>query len=180
MEGLKLIPEIEAQISFHKNRIDQHHIMLFYYKIACMYFGVGDYNSCINYLNKIISTKNISIREDLMCFARILSLVAHFDAGLDENLDVQLKDTYRFLLKMNDLHAIQKEMLNFLREVVDLYPHEIKGAFKKLHTTLLKYENHPYEKRAFLYLDVLSWLESKFEGKTVAVIIQDKARKTLR
>jgi len=179
-EGLPLVPEIEQQISFHKNRIDQHHIMLFYYKIACMYFGVGDYNACINYLNKIISTKNLTIREDLMCFARILNLVAHFDAGLDENLEVQLKDTYRFLLKMNDLHAIQKEMLKFLREVVDLYPHQIKGAFKKLHAILSKYEDHPYEKRAFLYLDVLSWLESKIEGKPVDIIIQKKAKNMLR
>jgi len=179
-EGLPLVTEIEQQISFHKNRIDQHHIMLFYYKIACLYFGVGDYNSCIKYLNKIISTKNLTIREDLMCFARILNLVAHFDAGLDENLDVQLKDTYRFLLKMNDLHAIQKEMLKFLREVVDLYPHQIKGAFKKLHAILLKYEDHPYEKRAFLYLDVLSWLESKIEDKPVDTIIQEKAKKILR
>ena len=81
---------------------------------------------------------------------------------------------------MNDLHAIQKEMLNFLREVVDLYPHQIKAAFKKLHTTLSKYEDHPYEKRAFLYLDVLSWLESKIYGKPVDIIIQEKAKKMLR
>jgi len=179
-DGLPLVPEIEQQISFHKNRIDQHHIMLFYYKIACMYFGAGKHDLSITYLNKIIDTKNISIREDLMCFSRILSLVVHFDAGLDENLDIQLKDTYRFLLKMNDLHAIQKEMLKFLREVVDLYPHQIKEAFKKLHTVLLRFEDHPYEKRAFLYLDILSWLESKFENKPVAVIIQNKAKKILR
>lgn len=179
-EGLPLVTEIEQQISFHKNRIDQHHIMLFYYKIACMYFGIGDYNSCIKYLNKIIGVKNFTIREDLMCFARILNLVAHFDAGLDENLEAKLKDTYRFLLKMNDLHAIQKEMLKFLREVVDLYPHQIKGAFKKLHTCLLKYEDHPYEKRAFLYLDVLSWLESKINGKSFDIIIQEKSKKMLR
>ena len=115
-----------------------------------------------------------------MCFARILNLVAHFDAGLDENLDFQIKDTYRFLLKMNDLHAIQKEMLKFLREVVDLYPHQIKSAFKKLHASLLKYEDHPYEKRAFLYLDILSWLESKFKNEPIANIIQNKAKKLLR
>ena len=28
-----------------------------------------------------------------------------------------------------------------------------------------KYENDPYERRAFLYLDVLSWLESKIENR---------------
>ena len=55
-----------------------------------------------------------------------------------------------------------------------------KSAFKKLHTSLLKFEDHPYEKRAFLYLDILSWLESKFKNESIANIIQNKARKLLR
>jgi hypothetical protein len=45
---------------------------------------------------------------------------------------------------------------------------------------LKTFENHPYEKRAFLYLDIISWLESKIENKTVASIIQEKAKKLLR
>jgi len=45
---------------------------------------------------------------------------------------------------------------------------------------LKTFENHPYEKRAFLYLDIISWLESKIENKPVASIIQEKAKKLLR
>ena len=33
-------------------------------------------------------------------------------------------------------------------------------AFRELHLKLKVFENDPYEKRAFLYLDILSWLES--------------------
>jgi len=40
-----------------KNRIDEHHVMTFYYKFASMYFGSGDNDSCILYLDKIISNK---------------------------------------------------------------------------------------------------------------------------
>lgn len=174
-KGLYLVKIIEYGINKHKDRIDAHHIMILYYKIACLYFGIGDNKTCIQYLKKIINNKNLKMREDLMCFARVLSLVAHYEAGMDYHLEIQLKSTYKFLLKMNDLHAVQKEMIKFLRNLGNIYPHELKNEFLKLHSELKKYEDHPYEKRAFLYLDIISWLESHLENKPVAQIIREKA-----
>ncbi len=179
-KGLYLVKIVEYGISKHRDRIDEHHIMLLYYKVACLYFGMGDTKSCIQYLKKIISNKNLKMREDLMCFARVLSLVAHYEAGMDYHLEVQLKSTYKFLLKMDDLHEVQKEMIKFLRNLGGIYPNELRQEFKKLHTQLKKYENHPYEKRAFLYLDVISWLESHLEGKPVGQIIREKAKHLTR
>ncbi len=179
-KGLYLVKIIEYGISKHRDRIDEHHIMVFYYKIACLYFGVGDNRKCIYYLKKIINNKNLRMREDLMCFARVLSLVAHYEAGMDYHLEVQLKSTYKFLLKMNELHAVQKEMIKFLRNLGNIYPHELKNEFRHLYDRLKKYENHPYEKRAFLYLDILSWLESHLDNKPVAQIIREKAMTAAR
>lgn len=179
-KGLYLVKIIEYGISKHRDRIDEHHIMIFYYKIACLYFGVGDNRKCIYYLKKIINNKNLRMREDLMCFARVLSLVAHYEAGMDYHLEVQLKSTYKFLLKMNELHAVQKEMIKFLRNLGNIYPHELKNEFRNLYERLKKYEHHPYEKRAFLYLDILSWLESHLENKPVAQIIREKAMSAAR
>ncbi len=179
-KGVYLINIIEYGINKHRDRIDEHHVMIFYYKIACLYFGIGDNKNCILYLKKIITNKNLKMREDLMCFARVLSLVAHYEAGMDYHLEVQLKSTYKFLLKMNDLHAVQKEMIKFLRKLGDIYPHELNNEFQKLHNELKKYENHPYEKRAFLYLDIISWLESHLQNKPVGQIIKEKAKALVR
>lgn len=179
-KGLYLVKIIEYGINKHRDRLDAHHIMILYYKIACLYFGTGDNKNCILYLKKIIDNKNLKMREDLMCFARVLSLVAHYEAGMDYHLELQLKSTYKFLLKMNDLHAVQKEMIKFLRNLGNIYPHELRNEFQKLYNELKKYENHPYEKRAFLYLDILSWLESHLEGKPVAQIIREKSKKLTR
>lgn len=175
-KGLYLVKIIEYGINKHKDRIDTHHIMLLYYKIACLYFGIGDNKTCIQYLKKIIGNKNLKMREDLMCFARVLSLVAHYESGMDYHLEIQLKSTYKFLLKMDDLHAVQQEMIKFLRNLGNIYPRELKNEFQKLYTELKKYENHPYEKRAFLYLDIISWLESHLQGKPVSHIIKEKAK----
>lgn len=175
-KGLYLVRIVEYGINKNKDRIDAHHIMVLYYKIASLYFGNGDHKNCILYLSKIIKNKNLRMREDLMCFARVLSLVAHYEAGMDYHMELQLKSTYKFLLKMNDMHEVQKEMLNFLRNLRNIYPHELRAEFEKLHQKLKKYEDHPYEKRPFLYLDIISWLESHLQNKPVAHIIQQKAK----
>jgi len=173
-EGLTIIPEIESQFKSYENRIDEHHVMTFYYKFASMYFGSGDNEKCIFYLDKIISNKSLSMREDLLCFSRILHLVAHYEAGYDYHIETLLKNTYKFLIKMNDLHEVQKEMIKFIKNLQNIYPHEIKKAFKDLHTKLKTYEEDPYESRAFLYLDILSWLESNIENKPIGEIIKNK------
>ncbi|WP_103072634.1 hypothetical protein [Aquimarina sediminis] len=179
-EGEYLVEEILEGISNYKNRLDDHHIMVLYYKIGCLYFGMANHRKCIEYLTKIINNKSLKMREDLMCFSRVLSLVAHYEAGMDYHLESQLKETYRFLIKMDDLHEVQKEMIKFLKNLGDIFPHQIKDEFRKLHKTLKQYEDHPYEKRAFLYLDILSWLESNIEGRPVADIIKEKSKKQVR
>lgn len=173
-EGLSLIPKIEKALIPFSNRIDPHHKMVFYYKFASLQFGAGNNKACIKYLDKIISNKTLSMREDLLCFSRVLSLVAHYEAGLDYHLETLLRSTYKFLIKMNDLHEVQKEMIKFIRGLQDIYPHDLKNAFKELHKTLKAFEDHPFERRAFLYLDIISWLESKIENKPVGEIIRTK------
>ena len=173
-QGLALIPLIENDLKKYSSRIDEHHKMIFYYKFASLHFGAGNNKKCIFYLDKIISNKTLAMREDLLCFARVLNLVAHYEAGLDYHLETLLRSTYKFLIKMNDLHEVQKEMIKFIRGLQDIYPHDLKDAFKDLHKKLKIYEDHPYERRAFLYLDIISWLESKIENKPVAEIINNK------
>ena len=82
-KGLDLIPEIESKLLMYKNRIDEHHKMVFYYKFASLHFGSGHNKECIDYLNKIVTNKTLSMREDLLCFSRVLNLVAHYEAGFD-------------------------------------------------------------------------------------------------
>ena len=174
-DSIKIVPEVLDGINVNKNFIDHHHIMLLYYKIACMYFTVDDFENCIKYLNMIMKNKNIKMREDLQCFTRILNLIAHWEAGIDFNLDKIIKDTYNYLDKMNDLHEVQKTILKYLNGLENIYPGEIKGFLRNLYNELKEYEEDPYEKRAFLYLDIISWLESKITNKSVQDIIKEKA-----
>ena len=161
---------------FHIVNLDVPHEMFFYYKIVSIYFGSEKYAECIFYLEKIINNKNLSMREDLMCFARLLCLIAHYELGKDYYLENQLKNTYKFLIKMNDLHEVQKEIIKFLKNLNSIYPTDIKKEFVKMRARFIELEKNTYEKRAFLYLDIISWLESKIENRKISTIIKEKAK----
>ena len=175
-ESEYLIPEILGKLKLHSEHLDEHHEMLFYYKIASIYFGNEKYAECILYLEKIINNKNLSMREDLMCFSRLLCLIAHYELRKDYYLKNQLKNTYKFLLKMNDLHEVQKEIMRFMKNLNSIYPGDIKKEFVKMRERFIVLEKNTYEKRAFLYLDIISWLESKIENRKISDIIKEKAQ----
>jgi hypothetical protein len=104
-------------------------------------------------------------------------LLSHFELGNDELIEYQVKSTYRFLSQMDNLQQVQKEILTFLKKLGHIEPHELKNAFKHLHDKLLSLQDNPFEKRAFLYLDLISWLESKIQERPVQDIIREKALK---
>ncbi|SHG24105.1 hypothetical protein SAMN05444396_106197 [Flavobacterium segetis] len=175
-ESEYLIPEILQKLKLHSDHLDEYHEMMFFYKIASIYFGNEKYLESIFYLEKIINNKNLSMREDLMCFARLLSLIAHYELGNDYYLENHLKNTYKFLLKMNDLHEVQKEIIKFLKSLNSIYPSDIKKEFIKMRERFIELEKNTYEKRAFLYLDIISWLESKIKNQKISDIIKEKAK----
>ncbi|MFD2999358.1 hypothetical protein ACFS7Z_03210 [Pontibacter toksunensis] len=173
-EGLQIIPELLEKLNRFKSHLDPHRRLMFYYKIASLYFGSGEYHQAIKYLQKIIYYKDISLREDLQCFARILNLIAHYEAGEDEVLEYQIRSVYRFLGKMNNQQQMQVEIFRFLRNLGDVTPGQLKDAFAALKEKLMTISLDPYEKRPFLYLDIISWLESKIENIPVQEIAKRK------
>lgn len=173
-EGLKLVPEILDRMNFHLIRMDQHRALVFYYKIACLYFGSGDNNSCIQYLNKIIQLRIGNLRADIQCFARILHLIAHYELHHYPLTEYLIKSVSHFLEKHSDMSLVMEDILQFLRQAHTLGPRRILPALETLKRSLESRADSPYEQRSYLYLDIVSWLESKIQGIPVQEIIQRK------
>lgn len=173
-DGVTFVDEVEDFILNYEGQLDQHRIMVLYYKIACLYFGSGDNKATIRYLNQVIQMKEVSLREDIQCFARILNLIAHFEMGNDDLIQYQIKSFIRFLSNLGDMHGVQREILSFLRQPAFVNEQAMMRGFKILHGKLVKLSQLPYEKRPFLYLDIISWLEAKMQNKPVQTIIREK------
>ncbi|MGC4034368.1 MAG: hypothetical protein QM764_00305 [Chitinophagaceae bacterium] len=178
-EGLKLVPFIEDSLKEYEIFLDRHRVLIFYYKIACLYFGAGKNEKAIDYLNKIINWK-VDLRTDLQCYARLLHLIAHYELGNFDLLEYLIKSVYRFMAKMENLSAVEEEMFRFLRRSFHVGAKALKPEFEKLLERLKKYEGNPLETRAFSYLDVISWLESKIQNEKVQDVIARKFKASKR
>ena len=174
-EGVKLVPLIEEKIAEYEVQLDKHRTLVFYYKIACLYFGLGDFEKAVEYLNKIIHWK-ADLRTDLQCYARLLHLISHYELGNDMLIESQVKSVYRFMSNMKNLSSVETRIFRFLRKVFSLSRKEINSHLQILFDELKPLENNALEARSFLYLDILSWLESKLKRVPVQDVIAEKYR----
>lgn len=172
-EGLGIVPEIEEKIEDYKLHIDNHRILIFYYKIACLYFGSGDNEKAVEYLNMIINRKP-DLRADLHCYARLLHLIAHYEMGNYDLVEYLIKSVYRFMSKMNSLNVVEEEIFKFLRKSFSLTSSKVLAEFKPLKEKFEALKGNPLATRSFMYLDIIGWLESKIENVPVQQIIRNK------
>lgn len=178
-EGLSLVPHIEEKLEEYNLFLDQHRILVFNYKIATLYFGSGDYETSIDYLQRIINDQ-VDLRSDLQCYARLLHLMAHYELGNFEIMESLTKSVYRFMAKMENLTVVEEEMFKFLRASFHLSRHKVKQELEQFLYKIKHLEKNRFETRAFAYLDVISWVESKVYQKPMAEIIRQKYLKSKR
>lgn len=176
-DGLSLVPGIEEKMNEYSLFIDRHRILVLNYKIATLYFGSGDYATCIDYLQRIINDQ-VDLRYDLQCYARLLHLLAHYELGNVELTEYLIKSVYRFMGKMGNLTALEEEMFKFLRNSFSVPRYELRPELEKFLKKIKQFEKSPFETRVFAYLDIISWVESKVYRKPMSDIIGEKFAKS--
>jgi len=176
--GVTKIVELEEEVALNTYNWDLNRLMVFYYKLACVYFGNQQSDRALSYLNLINNKYYPSFREDIQCFSRILSLIVHFDLGNVELVNYQLRQVYRFLLKLQELDAVLIEILAFLRRTPQMKPENMSREFSKLKIKLIGIKHKRFEKRPFLYLDIISWLDTKITKQSFQeVLLQNRAER---
>ncbi|MEP6464722.1 MAG: hypothetical protein ABJB05_00390 [Parafilimonas sp.] len=172
-KGLNHVEYIEEKVEEYKLHIDTHIVLIFYYKIACLYFGSGDNEKAVDYLNLIINRKP-DLRTDLHCYARLLHLIAHYEMGNYDLVEYLIKSVYRFMAKMKNLNIVEEEIFKFLKKSFSLTSSKILAEFKPLKEKFVAVKGNPLATRSFMYLDIIGWLESKIQHVPVQQIIRNK------
>jgi hypothetical protein len=172
-EGLSLVPGIEEKMEEYSLFIDRHRILVLNYKIATLYFGSEDYATCIDYLQKIIHDQ-VDLRYDLQCYSRLLHLLAHYEMGNFDIMESLTKSVYRFMAKMENLTVVEEEMFRFLRNSFKISRQKLRTELEDFLHNIKHLEKNRFETRAFAYLDIISWVESKVYRKPMSEIIHEK------
>ncbi|NQZ77691.1 MAG: hypothetical protein HRT61_16550 [Ekhidna sp.] len=173
-DGAKYCIGFEQELSRYSNRIDIHRKVVFQYKMASLKFGSGDYAGALRHLNTIVNHPASVLKEDIQSYARFLSLIVHYELGNDDLLYFQIKSTYRFMLKLKDFQQVHEAIFHFLKRSIYMDRKKLIPSFVALKDELSEVVKDKFERRPMLYLDIISWLESKIQGIAVEQIIRDK------
>ena len=172
-QGLPMVPVIEKQLVEEDIFLDPHRVLVMNYKFAMLYFGSGDYNRSIDYLQLVINDTS-NLRYDLQCYARLVHLMAHYELGNDMLMESLTKSVYRFMAKMKNLTSVEEAIFRFLRQSMPFSPRQLKPEFEKLLNTIKHLEKNRFQTRSFAYLDIISWIEGKVYGKSMEKVVHEK------
>lgn len=173
-EGVKIIPSTLRRLNKYKEKLDSHRVLVFYYKIAWMHLGNNNPGKAIDYLNRIINADSASnLRSDIQAYSRILFLMAHYDEENYDIMDYLVKNVRQYIKKIKHQDLLITKSLNFFSVIVKMPLGERRNAIKEFNKELTMIRDAPYEKRAFLYLDITSWVQSKLRGMTLQQIVKE-------
>ncbi len=171
-EGVKAIEACERDKKKFKSII---FLSNYYFQYSYIYFGVGDYDNALHWINELLNLPKSIAREDLQSVARLLNLMVHFEMGNEQLLDHLLRSIYRFLKKRERLFQVERSMLNFFRESRKCVT---RKQFSELCQTqkeeMKRLARNPAEMSFFRYFNFLAWLDSKIENKDFGQAIKDR------
>ena len=173
-EGASYCVQFEKALVRYESQLDVHRKMIFQYKMASLKFGSGDFSGSLKHLNKIINNPAVALKEDIQSYARFLGLIVHYELGNDDLIYFQIKSTYRFMLKLENFQKVHAAIFRFLRQSIYLDRTTLIPHFISLRKELIEIIEDKFERRPMLYLDIISWLESKIDNKPVEQVIREK------
>lgn len=143
---------------------------------SCIHFGAGNYAMANKYLQQLMGMSDLSPRADILAFARIFGMMIQFEMGKQDLLEYTVRSAYRFLYKRKRIYKFEDILLRFIRKKAAHLNNqkEVIAAFSELRNELLPLLEDPFEKNAFAYFDIISWLESKISGRPFAVVVKEK------
>ncbi|MEE9438557.1 MAG: hypothetical protein V3V14_06115, partial [Saprospiraceae bacterium] len=103
-------------------------------------------------------------------------LIAHYDLGNDLLVSYKIKSVFRFLLKMKELEKVHLAIFKFIRKTPVMNIKTIKKEFEILRNQLTIIEQERFERRPFLYLDIISWLDTKIHNVSMVEAINNRKK----
>ena len=156
-----LSKSIESVLKKYKSNIHKSRELSIYYHMAYIYFGLEDYKNALLWINKILQDKT-DLRQDLLCYGRILNCLIHYEHQNYTIFFHLLKSTKYFISKHKRMYATE---VIFLASYGKLIQNPIfgkqKSFFIDLKNKLEQIHADPNEQAAIEYLNFYSWIKSK-------------------
>ncbi|MGD1844207.1 MAG: hypothetical protein ACFB10_02320 [Salibacteraceae bacterium] len=165
--GIAIVQEVMEGLERFSDKITKEEVILFYYNIAYIYFGAGEFRQSLHWLNRVLNDNEPNLRQDVYSFARLFNLIIHFELGNYDLLDYIVKSTSRFYLKRkreyDREYRFETVFLKYIKKLAKSADKKdkLRSTFVELKDEIDRVMQDNYERVALEYFDFSAWIESK-------------------
>jgi tetratricopeptide (TPR) repeat protein len=175
-KALELAGSVERGLAQHEDRLGAVRKAGFYYQLAYAYFGAGQYQQALRWTNRLLNDVHIDESAEIVCFGRLLNLLAHIEGGKREMLPYALRSTERYLQTRGRAHKFEPVFLAMVHGIMKARDEQaLRRTYEQFMLQLAPLETDPMEQVVFDHLDPLAWAESKLTGRSYGELVRERA-----
>lgn len=175
-KAMQLVPQVERGLLQHGDRLGAVRKAGFYYQLAYVHFGCGQFDKALRWTHRLLNDVRIDESAEIVCFGRMLNLLAHIELGPSEMLTYALRSTERYLATRGRVHKFEPL---FLQMVHGAMRSRSEKATLRTYSDFLErsrsLENDPMEQVVFEHMDAIAWAESKVTGRSFTDLVKERA-----
>lgn len=180
-KAVELVPMAERGLARHGEQLGPMRRAGLYYQLAYAHFGTGRFDKAISWTNRLINDLRIDDGAEIVCFARVLNMMALISSGDTMPLPHVLRSTERFMGSRGRAYRFEPLFLDLVRAVVRAKDDPMeRQAYSIFWEGLRALENDPLEHAVFDHLDPLAWAGAKLSGRPYAELVRERVQRTAR
>lgn len=174
-KGMEAIRNMEKQMATFRFVIHYPAIYVLYFNCSAIFFGAGKYPQALQWVRRITNAPAGACAEDVLAWAHILTILIHLEMKTDI-LEHLTASTQRFLDKRTRLYKVEESIMRFMHRINKLENNKkiLHEEYRKFYDELKMITQDPTEAKSLLYYDLLTWLESKLQNRSIADIVKEK------
>lgn len=167
-EGKRTIAEFTKEYKQVEGKITKAVELGIFHLLAYFHFQDGNPSEALNWINLILNEPKTELRTDIQCMARIMNLIIHYELGNKDFVEYNLKSTARFLTNRGRMFSFERLILKYLRQLILSTPGSSDVALlSRFRAEMDEVLDDPAEKKGLNLLDIVVWVESKLENRTM-------------
>lgn len=173
-KGLETIDLILEEMPQYEDKLQKEQELIFYYHIAYVYFGSGEYNRSLYWVNKVLNDNENVLRQDIYSYTRLFNLIIHYELGNYDLLEYTTKSTQRYLNKRQRAYDLELIVISFVKKLIKIHnPIDKKEVFTKFKVELDAILKDPENQIVLKYFDFQKWIEAKLSNSSFSEVVKN-------
>jgi hypothetical protein len=172
-KAVELFPAIEENLEKNKKDYETHEFTTINFLMFVTHFANKNYNKALKCINEINNSDFDESRQDLYRYAKLCSLIVHYELNNTDYLIYSYKSTQRFFNAIDFPFEFEAAFLKFFKNIAisKKRSNNKQAMFAEFRAQLEEIFKDPYQLIASEYFDLIAWIDSHLNDTDYATEI---------